>query len=301
MSVPLNVLIAVDGSDAALAVARCWCAWHGDTAHPLHAVLLAVAPPPPHPFPPPAFEPGQVERALIDWGTQRLEATRELFAATSLDWQAQVRIGAAAAVIVDEAQRCGAELITLGTRGVNPLRGLLIGSVALRVAQTSRVPVWLMAPSARPPAALGRRLRLLVAVDGSPQAAHAAGWAARIAPKFGEVALDLLSVQPPFSPLEGLLDAAAYRFDHWSQRIGEAAIDAARRAMGDAAPPFTTAVRTGETLVEICRRADEIDADAIVVGPRGLGAIGQVLLGSVSSGLLQAANRPVIVVPPTAY
>jgi nucleotide-binding universal stress UspA family protein len=50
-------------------------------------------------------------------------------------------------------------------------------------------------------------------------------------------------------------------------------------------------------VVEIGRRADELDADAIVIGPRGLGAIGQALLGSVSSGLLQTAGRPVIVVP----
>jgi nucleotide-binding universal stress UspA family protein len=47
---------------------------------------------------------------------------------------------------------------------------------------------------------------------------------------------------------------------------------------------------------ELCRATDEADADAIVLGPRGLGAIGQAALGSVSSALLQTARRSVIVV-----
>lgn len=300
MPTPLRVLIATDGSEGALTVARCWSAWKADASHPLQALLLAVAPPPPHPFPPPAPEPGRVERTLLEWGSQRLESTRALFAGAAVDWEAQVRIGAPAAAIVDEARRSGAGLIALGTRGVNPLRGLLIGSVALRVAQTSPVPVWLMAPQARPPAELGRRLRLLVAVDGSAESIHAAAWAARIAPRFGDVALDLVSVQPPFSPLSGLLDATAHRFDHWSQRIGEAALGAARKATAATTAAVSSGICTGETVDELCRRADEVDADAIVVGPRGLGAIGQVLLGSVSSGLLQTAGRPVIVVPGSA-
>lgn len=297
MSTPLRVLIAVDGSDNALAVARCWSGWQGGAAHPLAATLVAVAPPPPHPFPPPAFEPGQVEQALVQWGTQQLEPARSLFANTALEWRALVRIGAPAAVIVDEAGRGGVELVALGTRGVNPLRGLLIGSVALRVAQTSRVPVWLMAPQARHPSALGRRLRLLVAVDGSAPSRRAAVWAGRIASRFGEAAIDLVSVQPAFSPLEGMLDAAAQRFDHWSQRLGTAAVDAARQALGATVVHVDASVRTGDTVIEIARRADEVDADAIVIGPRGLGAIGQALFGSVSSGLLQTAGRPVIVVP----
>ncbi len=297
MSAPLRVLIAVDGSDTALSVARCWSAWQGGAMHPLAATLLAVAPPPPHPFPPPAFAPGQVEQALVQWGTQLLEPARTLFAGTALDWRALVRIGAPAAVIVDEAERGGADLLALGTRGINPLRGLMVGSVALRAAQTSRVPVWLMAPQARQPSALGRRVRLLVAVDGSEPSRHAAAWAGRIASKLGEATIDLLSVRPAYSPLAGLRDAAAQPSDHWSQRIGEAAIDAARQALAATTARVDAAVRTGDTMIEISRRADEVDADAIVIGPRGLGAVGQALLGSVSSGLLQTAARPVIVVP----
>lgn len=299
MSAALRVLIAVDGSDTALAAARCWSTWPATEAPPLHAVLLAVAPPLPHPWPESGAEPGRVERTLSALGERQLEAARESFAPTRLSWEAAVRIGAPAALIVDEARRQHADLLVLGTRGLTPLRGLLLGSVALRVAQSSPVPVWLVPPQAPCPPALGRRLRLLVAIDGS-DAANAAAWAARAAARFGDVHLELLSVQPPFSPLEGMVDAAAGRFDHWSQRIGQAAIDAARGAMDGTAARIEAQVRTGETVETIIARADEIEADAIVVGPRGLGAVGQALLGSVTNALLQTSRRAVIVVPPGA-
>jgi nucleotide-binding universal stress UspA family protein len=244
----------------------------------------------------PGPDPLTIEGVLSDIGKRKLAAVCEAFSRTDLIWRSAVRIGSPATVIVEEAKRERADLIVMGTRGLTPLRGLLLGSVALRVSQTSPVPVWLAPPHASCPPALGRRLRLLVAVDGSAAANTAASWAAHADVRLGEVDIELLSVQPPFSLAEGMLDASAGRFDHWSQRIGQAAIDAAKQAMGDSAAHIDAQVRTGETVEAICRRADEIDADAIVVGPRGLGAVGRALLGSVSSALLQTAQRPVVVV-----
>ena len=43
--------------------------------------------------------------------------------------------------------------------------------------------------------------------------------------------------------------------------------------------------------------ADRTNASAIVVGSRGLGGLGSLLLGSVSHALLQHADRPVVIVP----
>ena len=43
--------------------------------------------------------------------------------------------------------------------------------------------------------------------------------------------------------------------------------------------------------------ADRVNATAIVVGSRGLGGLGSLLLGSVSHALLQRADRPVVIVP----
>jgi nucleotide-binding universal stress UspA family protein len=54
----------------------------------------------------------------------------------------------------------------------------------------------------------------------------------------------------------------------------------------------------GKPWHEICRVAGELDAEAIVVGARGLGRVESALLGSVSSAVVHHARRPVLVVPP---
>jgi nucleotide-binding universal stress UspA family protein len=55
----------------------------------------------------------------------------------------------------------------------------------------------------------------------------------------------------------------------------------------------------GDAAKQIVEYADSIDADLIVVGSRGLGAISSTLLGSVSRGILHAAKRPVLIVRET--
>jgi nucleotide-binding universal stress UspA family protein len=53
----------------------------------------------------------------------------------------------------------------------------------------------------------------------------------------------------------------------------------------------------GKPWRRICQVADELGAEPIVVGARGLGRMESVLLGSVSSAVVHRAKRPVLVVP----
>jgi nucleotide-binding universal stress UspA family protein len=54
----------------------------------------------------------------------------------------------------------------------------------------------------------------------------------------------------------------------------------------------------GEPEAEILRLADELHADVLVVGCRGRGALGRILLGSVSEGVLHGAHCPVLIARP---
>ena len=58
-------------------------------------------------------------------------------------------------------------------------------------------------------------------------------------------------------------------------------------------------VRARDTSVaeSILAAADDLGANAVLMGTRGLTGVKSLLLGSVSHGVLQHANRPVIVVP----
>jgi nucleotide-binding universal stress UspA family protein len=65
-----------------------------------------------------------------------------------------------------------------------------------------------------------------------------------------------------------------------------AGFDATARAVSSPGPFFSA-------LIEL---ADEIDASAIVVGSRGRSTLAATVLGSVSTGVLHHAHRPVLVV-----
>jgi nucleotide-binding universal stress UspA family protein len=76
------------------------------------------------------------------------------------------------------------------------------------------------------------------------------------------------------------------------------ALDEAAALAADAGVTVSTELLTGDPVDEIVAHADSMDADLIVVGSRGHGAVASVLLGSVSQGVLHEARRPVLVVRP---
>jgi nucleotide-binding universal stress UspA family protein len=61
--------------------------------------------------------------------------------------------------------------------------------------------------------------------------------------------------------------------------------------------PTSKLVR-GKAWRAICGIAEELDAEPIVVGTRGLGRMESALLGSVSSAVVVHAKRSVLAVPP---
>ena len=124
--------------------------------------------------------------------------------------------------------------------------------------------------------------QMLVAVDGSPNAATAVDWAAAAAAQLGAAVVAVHAV--------GLLEHQAAG--------AEAALDgpwtAPLRAAGIAC---TCIARHGNPTSVILDVAAERDVDLIVLGSRGLGGYPELLLGSTSTQVAQHSTRPVVIVP----
>lgn len=138
---------------------------------------------------------------------------------------------------------------------------------------------------------------ILVAVDGSPAARVATDWAAREAALHR---LPLKVVHVVESPAVRMWPEMAIpvevtrRLERSGLEYLSAAMETAQRATPGQDLAITTELLTAAVLPTLIDLSKE--ARMIVVGCRGLGAIGRRLLGSVSWGLLHHAKCPVAVI-----
>ena len=77
------------------------------------------------------------------------------------------------------------------------------------------------------------------------------------------------------------------------RREAQAATERIADALRELAPQVDTLVRSGSPADEIIRAADDLGADLIVVGGRGKGTVGAILMGSVAYRVLSHAPCPV--------
>jgi nucleotide-binding universal stress UspA family protein len=140
-------------------------------------------------------------------------------------------------------------------------------------------------------------LKMLIAVDGSEHSLHAIEAVARIANETVQRQIVLLNVRGgpllhgdlPLLSRQEVDEAQKKAQDNVLTLALERAracglvIGATRRVEGDAAS-------------EIVRVAAECGADQIVIGTRGMGALGSLFMGSVAQRVVQLAAVPVLLV-----
>ncbi|HEV2438555.1 MAG TPA: universal stress protein [bacterium] len=143
-------------------------------------------------------------------------------------------------------------------------------------------------------------MRILVATDGSPHATRAAELAARLARELRGAEIVLVNAgHIPAVALGGpgpdmVVDYGA--LEEGFERAGRAILDQTATVFHGVDAAVETQYRRGEPSHEILAAAADAKADLIVMGSRGLGQIGGLILGSVSERVLHGAHIPVLIV-----
>jgi nucleotide-binding universal stress UspA family protein len=146
-------------------------------------------------------------------------------------------------------------------------------------------------------------MHVLIGTDGSDDAIAAAGAGLGLLGTPSAVTV-VCVVETPGAATAGLESgfAGGMVSDDEVDRAWALVEDEAREALGRTVDalgidaPVEQVTRAGEAGPAVCKLAEEIGADVIVVGSRGRGAIKRALLGSVSTHVTNNAPCPVVVV-----
>jgi monovalent cation/proton antiporter MnhG/PhaG subunit len=196
------------------------------------------------------------------------------------------RPGDAAAAIAAEADVLAADVLVLGSRGLGPLRALVLGSVAEAVVDVAPCPVLV----ARTPDIRS----VLLGVDASGTSDRATDAVARW-PIFEGVPIRVLSVATDV-PRYGDRATGGSMREARERAQQQRVADLVAIRLRDAGRVALPAVRTGDATARILGVAQSERPDLIVLGSRGHTGVRRAVLGSVARGVLTAAETSVLIV-----
>jgi nucleotide-binding universal stress UspA family protein len=292
----MKILLPVDGGPAAAHAVELVAGDAGDVGQ-LALRVLNVQSRPVSLWPEGALDARAVEAALLEAGEGAVKPAAGRLAAAGLAAETAVRLGLPADAILQEARAHGAEAIVMGTRGHGALQGFALGSVALRVVHGGAAPVLLVKPEDRLPGAFGKRLKVLLAMDGSAPALRAAERLAAWRGWLGEPDVHLVYAQRPLTYLQTVLPPHDDVVKQWSTREGEQATAQARELFTREKIAHRLHLTVGDPALEIRMLAQQAGCDLLVLGTRGLGAAHHALIGSVALKAAALSAVPVLLVP----
>lgn len=137
--------------------------------------------------------------------------------------------------------------------------------------------------------------KILIPVDDSENALRAVQHAATMARGNPALELCLLNVQEPIEPrLHAHLTHDELR--DMMVREAEQVLEPMRSILSDAGVAFRADWRSGPVAPTIADYAREAGCDAIVMGTRGMSAIGNLVMGSTATKVVHLAHVPVTLV-----
>jgi nucleotide-binding universal stress UspA family protein len=205
--------------------------------------------------------------------------------------------GSPAQCIMDAARTSDVDVIVMGARGIRGIESLFTGSVTRVVAMKSPKPVLV----AKLPLREQSVVKVLYATDGSEYSRGAGNFLASM-PFPANTEITVVNVVPPefldipetFAPgvneriIEMRGQAQSFRLNN-SQRI----VEQAKEILSKTFRAVRILSEVGDTSTVILRVSEDIRADLVVVGCRGLRGI-KGMLGSVSRDILAHSKCSVL-------
>jgi len=289
---PLNILLAVDGSEHSLAAAKLI------RDLPLHAdsdvTVLGVLTPR-----------RTIGRAALQTA---LDEACMIILSNNVGVKSGLLHGHPAEQLTEFANQHRPDLMVIGAKGLRASLGILLGGVAQQVVEHAHWPVLMV----RSPYE-GLR-RVLLVTDGSPNSQRAADYIAQF-PFPQNIQLHVMHVLPPLESPETYIPARmaglstipplssheveqaatrqAQAEEHQGQMLLTQTVDALKAGQFEVVP----VLRRGDAATEILQYAEAQEVNLIVTGSRGLSAVKGWLLGSVSRKLIYHSKCSVLVIP----
>ena len=288
---PLNILLAVDGSDHSNAAAQL-IAELPLTADTLVTAITVMVP----------------RHAQFSPSLEKiLENTKTLLEGSQVSVQTEVIAGYPAEIINLQADEIQPQLTVLGAKGLRSTLGILLGGVAQQVVEYSCCPVLIVR------APFTGLERVLLIVDGSEHSQQAVQYLATF-PLPQKHTLHLMHVMPPIYQVDYITQAwhtgmdvtPPILIDNIEERLQEQAeadtkfgqnlLEQTQHYLLKFGLETIPILERGDAATQIFAYAKEERIDLIIAGSRGLGQVQSWLLGSLSRKLVHYAGCSVLIV-----
>ncbi len=233
-------------------------------------------------------------RRIEAYSTQTLRKAKQQLASLKLKGTTRKEQGMIAPVILKRAPKRDG-LLVVGSQGLGALDRFLLGSVSTKLIQHATCPVLVVKNEAVP------LRRIILAIDGSSASAEALEFVlTRFLPdrptgKGGHMPIHVSVIHvlasSPLAPIK-----IPWMKSPEPKEAHLIFIDQSVRKLIKAGFTAEPVYQLGNPAEEIMKAAVKHDADLIVMGAQGQGAIDRFLLGSVSTRVVQHATCAVLVV-----
>jgi nucleotide-binding universal stress UspA family protein len=285
----MNVLVATDGSQYGRWALN-WVAELPFVEPPrvtaLHVLDLRAIRAPRGPFLSQAGSERYLQKEILHMDTRSaktIKKAKQQLALLKLKGTACKEQGAITPTILKRAPKRDG-LLVVGSKGLDALDRFMLGSVSTNLIHHATCPVLVVKNEATPVR------QIALATDGSDASANALEFVRtkfqpdRSTGKGGRVPIHVSVIHVmPFSNYQELKEA---------RKLLEQSV----RKLVQAGFTAEAVCLRGRPAEEIMKIASKHQADLIVMGAKGLGAIARFLLGSVSTRVVQHATCPVLVV-----